>query len=146
MAVRWHTVFAVSWEPRKPYGGLPAPLGRSHGALTAAVRQTCGSFNNHEGAVRSPHGLLAVTLQFLISWMARSPCVRRNICDHNYHSPEKPYDFYKWHFTNRRLQNPTATVRRQHMWPMHYYATNLYQWMQYIKPGHWYLSALASDI
>ena len=88
MAVRWHTVFTLSWVPRKSYGGLTASLWRPHGALTAAVRQTCNSCKNREVAVRSPPGLLAVTLRFLISWIVRSSCGRRNICDHNYRRPQ----------------------------------------------------------
>ena len=77
MAVRWHMVFILSWMPRKSYGGL-----------TAAVRQTCSSCNDREVAVRSPPVLLAVTLCFFISWFIRLPCGRRNICDHNYRSPQ----------------------------------------------------------
>ena len=46
---------------------------RPCGALTAAVRQACSSCNDREVAVRSPPGLLAVTLQVLISWIERSP-------------------------------------------------------------------------
>ena len=88
MAVRWHTVFTLSWVPRKSYGGLTASLRRPHGALTAAVRQTCNSCKNREVAVRSPPGLLAVTLRFLISWIVRSSCGRRKICDHNYRRPQ----------------------------------------------------------
>ena len=88
MAVRWHTVFTLSWVHRKSYGGLTASLRRPHGARTAAVQQTCNSCKNREVAVRSPPGLLAVTLRFLISWIARSPCGRRNICDHNYRRPQ----------------------------------------------------------
>ena len=88
MAVRYHTVFTLSWVPRKSYGGLTAFLQRPHGALTASVRQTCSSCNNREVAVRSPPGLLVVTLRFLMSWIVRSPCGRRNICYHNYRSPQ----------------------------------------------------------
>ena len=84
---------------RWPWGGMrflpclgclvnrTAASRRPHGALTAAVRQTCGSCNNREVAVRSPPGLLAVTLRFLISWIVRSPCGRCIICDHKYRSP-----------------------------------------------------------
>ena len=54
MAVRWHAVFTLSWVPRKSYGGLTASLRRPHGALTAAVRQTCNSHKNREVAARSP--------------------------------------------------------------------------------------------
>ena len=88
MTVRLHTVFTLSWVPRKSYGGLTVSLWRPHGALTAAVRQTSNSCNNRKVAVRSPPGLLAVTLRFLISWIVRSPCGRRNICEHNYRSPQ----------------------------------------------------------
>ena len=77
IAVRWHTVFTLSWVPRKSYGGLTASLRRPHGALTAAVRQTCNSCKNREVAARSPPGLLAVTSRFLISWIVRSSCSRR---------------------------------------------------------------------
>ena len=66
---------------RRPCGGL-------HGAHTAAVRKTCSSCKNREVAVRSPPGFLAVTLRFLISWIVRSPCGGRDICDHNYRSPQ----------------------------------------------------------
>ena len=61
---------------------------RPCGDLTVAVRQTCNSCKNREVAVRSPAGLLAVTLRFLISWIVPSSCGRRNICDHNYHRPQ----------------------------------------------------------
>ena len=88
MALRWHTFFTLSWVPRKSYGGLTAALRWPHGALTAAVRQTCNSCKNREVAVRSPPGLPAVTLRFLISWIVRSSCGRRNICDHNYRRPQ----------------------------------------------------------
>ena len=88
MAVRWHTVFTLSWVPRKSYGGLTASLRRPHGALTAAVRQACSSCSHREVAVRSLPGLLAVTLRFLISWIERSPWGHRNICDRNYCSPQ----------------------------------------------------------
>ena len=88
MTVGWHTVFTLSWVPRKSYGGLTVSLWRPRGALTAAVRQTSNSCNNRKVAVRSPPGLLAVTLRFLISWIVRSPCGRRNICEHNYRSPQ----------------------------------------------------------
>ena len=77
MAVRWHTVFTLSWVPRKSYDRLMTPL-----------RQTCCSCNNREGAVQSPPGFLAVTLWFLISWIVWSPCCCRKICDHNYCSPQ----------------------------------------------------------
>ena len=51
-----------------PYGGREVTYGfysvlgakQSYGALTTAVRRTCGSCNNREGAVRSPHGLQTV--------------------------------------------------------------------------------------
>ena len=88
MTVGWHTVFTLSWVPRKSYGGLTVSLWRPRGALTAAVRQTSNSCNNRKVAVRSPPGLLAVTLRFLISWIVRSPCGRRTICEHNYRSPQ----------------------------------------------------------
>ena len=86
MAVRWHTVFTLSWLPRKSYGGLTVSLRWPRGALTATVLQTYSNSNNREVAVRSPPGLLAVTLRFLISWIVRSPCGDHNICDHNYRS------------------------------------------------------------
>ena len=35
MAVRWHTLFTLSWVPRKSHGGLTASLRRPHGVLTA---------------------------------------------------------------------------------------------------------------
>ena len=63
-----------------------AALRRPHGAFMAAVWQTCSSCNNREVTVRSPPGLLAVTLRFLIWWIVWSPCGCRNICDHNYGS------------------------------------------------------------
>ena len=63
MAVRWHTFFTLSWVPIKSCGGPAASLQWPHGALTAAVRQTCGSVNNHECAVRSPYGHLPVSLR-----------------------------------------------------------------------------------
>ena len=88
MAVRWHTVFTLSWVPRISYGGLTAALRRPHSAHMAAVQQTCSSCNNREVNVRLSPGLLVVTLRFFISWIIRSPCGRRNICDHNYHSPQ----------------------------------------------------------
>ena len=88
MTVRWHTVFTLSWAPRKSYGSLTVSLRRPHGALTAAVRQTSNSCKSREVAARSPPGLLAVTLRFLISWIVRSPCGRRNICEHNYRRPQ----------------------------------------------------------
>ena len=108
MAVRWHTVFTLSWVPRKSYGGLTVSLQRPHGALTAAVRQACSSCSDREVAVRSPPGLLAVTLRFLISWIERSPWGRRNICDHNYRSPQD-----RKIFKNHVLQTvDRKTVRR----------------------------------
>ena len=99
------------------YGGLTAALRRPHSALMAAVQQTC---NNREVAVRSPPGLLAVTLRFLISWIIQLLCGPRNICNHNCHSPQDLTVLKKKRFTNRRPQNRTATVRLQHdMWPRH---------------------------
>ena len=79
MAVVWHTVFTLSWVPRKSYGVLTAPLRRPYGKLVVAAT-----------TVRSPHGPLPASLRspFLISWIVRSPCGRRNICDHNYRSPQ----------------------------------------------------------
>ena len=61
---------------------------RPHGALRAAVRQTCSSCNNRKVAARSPPGLLVVTLRILISWIVRSLCGCRDICDHYYRSPQ----------------------------------------------------------
>ena len=108
MAVKWHTFFTLRWGPRKLHGGLTASLRRPHGALAAVVRQACGSCNNLEGAVRSPPGVLAVTLRFLISWILRSQCSRRNICDHNYYSPQDLMIF-----KNHNLQTEDLrTVRR----------------------------------
>ena len=81
MAVRWHTVFTLCWVPRKSHGGLSASLRRPHGALTAVVRQACSSCNDREVAVRSPPGLLAVTLRFLAAtkqlyeWSFPSVCL-----------------------------------------------------------------------
>ena len=48
-----------------PYLGAYKIVQWPHGVLTAAVRQTCGSCNNHEGAVRSPYGRLPVSLRSL---------------------------------------------------------------------------------
>ena len=117
MAVRWHAVFTLSLVPRKSYAGLTASLRRPHGALTAAVRQTCSSCNNREVAVRSPPDLLTVTLHYFISLIVRSPCGRRNICDYNYGRPQDLTIF-----KNHVLQTvDRRTVRRQHdMWPRHY--------------------------
>ena len=60
MAVRWHTVFTLSWVPRKSNGGLTAVLQRSHGTLTAAIRQTCGSCKN----MRLPNGRRTVASRY----------------------------------------------------------------------------------
>ena len=35
MAVRWHSVFTLSWVPKTSYGGLTAPLWRPQGGRTA---------------------------------------------------------------------------------------------------------------
>ena len=134
MTVRWHTVFTLSWVPRKSYGGLTASFRWLHGALTAAVRQACSSCNDREVAVRSLPGLLAVTLRFLISWIERSPWGRRNICDHNYRSPQD-LTIFKNHVlqTVDRKTVRRPCIRRQHdMWPRHYtaVAANIYLWLQ----------------
>ena len=47
MAVRWHTVFTLSWVHRKSYGGLTTPLRRPYDKLATDVR--------------SPHGHLPVS-------------------------------------------------------------------------------------
>ena len=52
MAVRWHTVFTLSWVPGESYGGLTASLRRPYGKLVIAVR-----------TVRSPYGTLPVSLR-----------------------------------------------------------------------------------
>ena len=92
MAVRWHTLFTLSWVPRKSYGGLTASLRRPQGALTAAVRQTCYSCKNREVAVRSPPGLLVVTLRSPYGFWFHKSYDRRavaiTICDHNYRRPQ----------------------------------------------------------
>ena len=105
---------------RWPWGGIrflpclgclenrTAAPGR-HGALTAAARQTCNSCKNREVTMRSPPGLFAVTLQFLISWIVRSSCGRSNICDHNYRRPQDPTLF-----KNHVLQ---TVDRRTVRWP-----------------------------
>ena len=68
---------------RRPCGGPTAPfLRQSYGKLVVAAI-TVG------GLVRSPYGLLVVTL-LLFDFMNSSiaACGRRNICNHNYHSPQ----------------------------------------------------------
>ena len=49
---------------------------RPCGGLTMTVRRNCGSCNNREGVGRSSFCRL--------SWIVRSPCSRRNICDNYY--------------------------------------------------------------
>ena len=103
---------------RRPHGVFAAASRRP---LTAAVRQTCNSCKDCEVAVRSPPCLLAVTLQFLISWIVRSSCGHRNICDHNYRRPQDLAIFKKSRFTSCRPQNRTVTVSITRLWglPIH---------------------------
>ena len=120
MAVRWHTFFTLSWVPINSHDGLTASLRRPHGALTAAVRQTCGSCNNREGAVQSPYGRLPVSMPSPYGFWFHESYDHRNICDRNYRSPQDLTIFWKSRFTNHRPQSSTTTVRRQHdMWPRH---------------------------
>ena len=87
MAARWHTVnpvLSASKIVRRPHGVHAAAARCPYGGRTANLWLCL----NCEGAVRSPPGLLAVTSRFLISWIVRSPCGRRNICDHYYRSPQ----------------------------------------------------------
>ena len=110
MGMRWHAVFTLSLVPRKSYGGLTAPLRRLYSKLVVAAT-----------TVRSPYGHLPVSLRYFISWIVRSPCGRRNICDHNYRRPQDLTIFKNHVLQTRRPQNRTATVQRQHdMWPRHY--------------------------
>ena len=133
VTVRWpygDIRFLLSlWCP----GNRTAILRWPYGALTAAVRLSRDSCNNREGTVRSPPGLLAAILQFLISWIVRSPCGCRNICDHYYRIPQD-LTIFKITFTNRRPKNRTATVRRQHdVWPRHYKVTCDASWAKYVR-------------
>ena len=129
---------------RWPWGGIrflpclgclenrTAASWRPCGALTAAVRQTCNSCKNSEVAVRSPPGLLAVTLRFLISWIVWSSCGRPNICDHNYRRPQDLMIF-----KNQVLQ---TVDRRTVRWP--------YGGSMICDRGirHWYLDGMGIKI
>ena len=65
MAVRWHTVFTLSWVPRnraaasrRPYGGLMAPLRRPYGTLVAAATTVRSPFSPLPVSLRSPYDFL----------------------------------------------------------------------------------------
>ena len=121
-------VFTLSWVPRKSYGGLTASWRRPHDTLTAAVRQTCNSRKSREVAVRSPPGLLAITLRFFLfheSYDRRAvgvTFVTTITVGHKtlWFLQTVLQTVNRKRFTNRRPQNRTVTVRRLHdMWPRH---------------------------
>ena len=85
LAVRWHTIFILSCEPRKSHCGLTAFLRwRPYGTRAANLWQ----LQQPWGCRTVAPGLLPVILRFLISWIVQSPCGRRNICHHYYSSPQ----------------------------------------------------------